>query len=62
MNNWSAGHEGILSKFADDTELGGAVDPRKGREALQKHIDKLERWAVINSLKFNKGRFWILHL
>lgn len=49
MNNWSAGHEGILSKFADDTELGGAVDPCKGREALQKHIDKLERWAVINS-------------
>lgn len=31
-------------------------------EALQRHTDKLERWAIISSLKFNKDEFWNLHL
>lgn len=42
INNWGAGHEGILSKVADDTKLGGPVDLCKGKEALQRDIDKLE--------------------
>ncbi|KAJ7410326.1 hypothetical protein WISP_109197 [Willisornis vidua] len=34
LNDLDTGLEGILSKFADDTKLGGAVDFVKGREAL----------------------------
>lgn len=32
------GLEGILSKLTHDTKLGGAVDPLKGREALQRAL------------------------
>ncbi|RMC22135.1 hypothetical protein DUI87_03008 [Hirundo rustica rustica] len=34
MNTLDAGLEGILSKFAGDTKLGGPVDPFEGKDAL----------------------------
>ncbi|GAB0189020.1 centromere protein C [Grus japonensis] len=57
-----SGLEGVVSKFADDTKLGGAVDSVEGGEALQRHLDRLENWAITNRMRFNKGRCWILHL
>lgn len=38
--------KGMLRKFADDTELGGAADSLKGREALQTDLNKSESWAI----------------
>ncbi|KAJ7401309.1 RNA-directed DNA polymerase from mobile element jockey-like protein [Pitangus sulphuratus] len=38
INDLDAGLEGIPSKFADDTRLGGAVDSLKCREALQRDL------------------------
>ena len=62
MNGLDAGLEGILIKFADDTKLGGAVDTLEGKEALQRDLNKLETWAITNHVKFNKGKYQILHL
>ncbi|KAJ7415951.1 hypothetical protein WISP_75089 [Willisornis vidua] len=48
INDLDAGLEGILSKFADDTKLGGAVASLKGKEDLQRDLDKSEAWTITN--------------
>ncbi|KAJ7424374.1 PRKC apoptosis WT1 regulator protein-like protein [Pitangus sulphuratus] len=62
INDLDAGLEGILSKFADDTKLGGAVDSLEGREVLQRDLSKLEDWAVTSLMNFNTDKCQILHV
>ncbi|KAJ7427660.1 hypothetical protein WISP_05112 [Willisornis vidua] len=40
VNYLDTGLEGTLSKFADNTKLGGAVDSSEGRETLQRELGK----------------------
>jgi len=41
INNLDAGVECTISKFADDSKLGGASDSLEGQEALQRDLDKV---------------------
>lgn len=48
--------------FADDTKLSGLVGAPEDQEAIQRYLDKLQKWAHGNLMRFSKTTCKVLHL
>lgn len=47
---------------ADGTKLCGEVDALEGRDAIQRDLDRLERWASMKHVQLNKAKCEVTHL
>ena len=61
VGDTDSGIECTLSKFADDIKLRGAVNTPEGKDAIQRDLDRIERWACAHLMKF-KAEYKVLHM
>lgn len=54
--------EYTLSKFVDDTRLGGVASMSESCAAIQMDLDSLEKQADRNLMKFNRDKCKVLYM
>ena len=62
VGNMNSEIECTLNNFANDIRLCDVLDTLKGRDAIQKDLYRLERWACANLKMFNKPKCKVLHM
>ena len=56
INDLGNGIESTLRKYADDRNLAGVADTPEGCDVIQKDMDRMESWAEMNLMKFNRSK------
>ena len=51
-----------MFKLADDTKMSGVVDITEEVDAIQRYLDRFEKWTSANLMNFNKAKCKVLHL
>jgi len=54
--------ECTLSKFVGDIKLFGAADTPQRGDAIQRDLDRLDHWAKVNLMMFEKDKYNVLHM
>ena len=62
INNINSETEYTLRKFVNDTKLRSAARTIEEKNAIERDMDKLEKWTQENLMKFNKVKGKVLHL
>jgi len=62
VGNMDSGIDCTLIKFANNTKLCDVVNTLDGRDVIQRDLNRLEMWAHVNFMKFNKAKCKVLHM
>ena len=62
INDLDSGIVSKISKFADDTKLGGKALAREDCEAIQRDLDNLSSWSEKWLLDFNSTKCKVMHI